>query len=102
MKKKGLLSDIQFVSISVDKEPDTWKNFIYQYDMADYMENILLGRDKEHLLSSFLCKEVIIEATQEKKYAYLTPEYCLVKDGIIMTNSPILPEDRDQFLNQFD
>jgi len=49
MKKQGLLQNINFVSVSVDKDHDRWKQFIYQYDMADYMDNILLGRDRENI-----------------------------------------------------
>ena len=102
MKKKGLLKNVRFVSISVDKERDRWENFLYQYDMEDYMENVLLGKDREHLLSNFLLKELRSESDLKTvKYGYIAPAYCLVKDGFIQDNRPILPEDKDKFLTQF-
>lgn len=100
MKKKGLLENIQFVSISVDEDKEKWERFLYQYDMEDYMANVLMGRDSENILNNFRYKEMI-NSKREKVYNYMTPAYCLVKNGIIIDNSPILPEDRNKFLEQF-
>ncbi len=102
MKKQGLLKNVQFISVSVDKERDKWTQFIYQYDMDDYMENVLIGKDREHILSNFLYKEGIWGDTKQLVYHYITPAYCLVKDGVIVDNHPrILPKDKKRFLAQF-
>lgn len=107
MKKKGLLKNVEFVSISVDEEADRWRKFLDQYDMKDYMTNVLLGKDREHPLSSFVYKKLSLpkeeNKDQEYRYGYIMPAYCLVKDGIIKENFPkVLPKDKEKFLAQFE
>ncbi len=102
-RKKGEFKDVKFVSVSVDGKKENWDQYIYQYDMNDYMTNVLIGRDREHVLSNFLYKKMQSvndnnEATLE--YHYLTPSYCLVKDGVIVSNHPMLPKYGDAFLEQ--
>lgn len=105
MKKLGLLKNIEFVSVSVDKKEEDWKQFIYQYDMEDYMTNIRIGKNRQHTLSDFMYKVIYSSLSldeESKSYHYITPAYCLVKDGIIVDNQPILPKEKEDFLNKFD
>lgn len=102
MRKKGLWTNIEFVSISIEEEQDRWKNFLYQYDMGDYMTNVWLGKDREHPLSSFLYEELRLAGSTKSQYGYILPHYCLVKDGVIKNNDPIRPKDKNKFLAQFE
>lgn len=104
MKQKGLLKNVQFVSISVDEEADRWTNFLTQFDMDDYMTNVLLGKDREHPLSSFVYRRFSRPTDMEYSYGYIMPSYCLVQDGIIKERFPIVtePKDKEEFLAQFE
>lgn len=104
MKRQGLLNNIQFVSVSIDREKKNWEQFIYQYDMNDYMTNILIGKNQDHILSHFLYKKLYTSLDlnpESVSYNYVTPSYCLVKDGVIASNTPILPKDKQAFLEVF-
>ena len=71
--------------------------------MNDYMTNILIGKNREHVLSDFLYKSMYSTNDKEElieTYHYVTPSYCLVKDGVIVSNNPMLPKDGDVFLEQ--
>lgn len=101
--KKDRFKDVKFVSVSVDGKKENWDQFIYQYDMNDYMINVLIGRNRDHVLSDFLYKELLsIDENNEAiaDYNYITPSYCLVKDGVIVSNHPVLPKQGDAFLEQ--
>lgn len=94
---------VKFVSVSVDEKKDDWAQFLYQYNMDDYMTNILIGKNRENVLSNFLFKELTMlenESVLKTKYSYVTPAYCLVKDGVILSNKPNLPKDKNHFLSQ--
>jgi len=102
MKRSGLLKNVQFVSVSFDKEESKWKQFINQYDLDDYMENLLVGHDKEHALNDFRYMEMSKGSLfGEKKFNYIIPVYCLVENGIIKDRKPVLPKEKDKFLRQF-
>jgi len=102
MKRAGLLGNVQFVSVSFDEEEPKWGKFINQFDMADFMDNLFVGNNKEHKLNDFRFKEfqkgIIFK---EKNFGYVMPAYCLVENGKVKDRDPILPKSKDDFLKQF-
>lgn len=102
MNKAGLLNHIKLVSVSVDHKRENWEQYLYQYDMEDYITNILIGKNREHPLSDFMYMQALLMEDDKmvETYHYVTPAYCLVKDGVIVTNAPVLPKDQDGFLAQ--
>jgi len=105
MKRLGLLNSIQFVSVSIDRKEEDWKQFLYQYDMDEYMTNIHIGKNRDHALSQFMFKKLyhsLVLDEESVSYNYITPSYCLVKNGIIADNEPILPKDKEAFLDKFE
>ncbi len=102
LNRKGLIENVQFVSVSADDEAEKWKKFIYQYDMADYMTNILMESNADHVLGNFKFEKMSRPGLKDFGYVYINPAYVLVKDGVIIDNNPIQPKKGDQFLAQFE